>query len=165
MSDTMTSDRSPTHPTIERADSTTVERAIPLLTTQMSEHHVDLAELGDSFATAVHWLVDVAGRGAILLAYNGAHRHHAVGVAVLAYTWTIEHGGRVAWLDELFVAPEVRGCGVGTALLHRAIDVAREDGCQAIDLEVDRDHARVESLYLREGFFALPRRRFAKRLR
>jgi hypothetical protein len=33
-----------------------------------------------------------------------------------------------------------------------------------MDLEVDADHARVERLYLRQGFTALPRRRFTLRL-
>jgi ribosomal protein S18 acetylase RimI-like enzyme len=58
----------------------------------------------------------------------------------------------------------MRDRGIGTALLRRAIELAREDGCVAMDLEVDRDHARVESLYVREGFTTLPRKRFARRI-
>src|SRR5579872_5729184 len=47
-----------------------------------------------------------------------------VGLAYLAYTWTLEHGGQSAWLDELYVVPGERSRGVGTALLRAALDHA-----------------------------------------
>lgn len=77
----------------------------------------------------------------------------------------MEHGGRVAWLDELFVVADGRGRGVGRALLVDVIEVARRAGCRAIDLEVDVEHGRAEHLYEREGFERLARRRWARRLR
>jgi GNAT superfamily N-acetyltransferase len=90
-----------------------------------------------------------------------ARKNQAViGVAVLAHTWTIDRGGFCTWLDELYVLPEERDRGVGTALLHHAIEVARSLGCRAVDLEVEFDHARVEGLYLREGFTVFRRRHF-----
>jgi GNAT superfamily N-acetyltransferase len=109
---------------------------------------------------AVEGLVTERSRGAVLLALDP----EPVGVAALAYTWTLEHGGPVAWLEELFVIPERRNGGVGRMLLHRAMEVARDRGCRAVDLEVDFDHARAERLYEREGFTALPRRRWTRRL-
>jgi GNAT superfamily N-acetyltransferase len=87
-----------------------------------------------------------------------------IGIAVLAYTWTLEHGGRVAWLDELFVDAAHRGRGVGLAMLRRALEVAAAAGCRAVDLEVDADHERAEHLYEREGFRLLSRHRWAKSL-
>jgi GNAT superfamily N-acetyltransferase len=101
-------------------------------------------------------------RGRVLVARrvrDGA----AVGLAVLPFTWTVEHGGLCAWLDELYVIPELRARGIGTRLLLAAIDVVRDAGCRAMDLEVDAEHDRVERLYLRYGFRALPRRRFTLR--
>jgi GNAT superfamily N-acetyltransferase len=79
-------------------------------------------------------------------------------------TRRLEHGGLVAWLDELFVLPEHRGRGIGRALLRRALEVANEKGCRALDLEVDFEHAQAERLYRREGFVSLPRGRWARRL-
>jgi GNAT superfamily N-acetyltransferase len=148
---------------ITRADPKSVEDALPLLLIQMKEHNIEID--APTLMTAIKGLVDVPSRGAVLLARTARSKEqHAsvVGVAVLAYTWTIEHGGKCTWLDELYVIPEMRGSGIGTMLLHRAIDLARSEGCRAMDLEVDIDHARVESLYLREGFHTLPRRRFAR---
>lgn len=145
--------------TLKRATAQDVDAAEPLLAVQFEEHAIDLGDA--SLSVAVRGLVEVPGRGAVLLAMEGPR---AVGVAVLAYTWTLEHGGKCAWLDELYVTPEHRGAGLGTRLLRQATEIARADGCRALDLEVDHEHARAESLYLREGFSPLPRRRFAKRL-
>ncbi|MBS2012943.1 MAG: GNAT family N-acetyltransferase [Deltaproteobacteria bacterium] len=135
------------------------DAVFPLLATQLHEH--DVAIGAAALRSALVGLVTHPERGAVLLAREGSR---AVGIAVLAYTWTVEHGGKVAWLDELYVVPERRSSGLGTRLLREAMDHARRHGCMAIDLEVDADHARVEALYLRHGFAALPRRRFACRL-
>src|SRR5215472_1088667 len=103
----------------------------------------------------------MADRGALLLALEGDER---VGLAALSYTWTLEHGGLVAWLDELYVLPRCRGRGLGTALLHAAQNVAKMAGCAALELEVEATHRRAENLYQRAGFEPLPRARWALRL-
>ena len=144
---------------IEVANPKTVTDSLPLLRVQFEEHDIALDDA--ALERAVRGLVEVEGRGRMLLAREG---DKVIGVAVMAYTWTLEHGGRVTWLEELYVVPEKRGTGTGTKMLHRAMEVARADGCLAMDLEVDKDHARAEGLYVREGFGPLPRRRFAKKL-
>jgi GNAT superfamily N-acetyltransferase len=144
---------------IEVANPETVTDSLPLLRVQFDEHQIAIDQ--HALDRAVRGLVEVEGRGRMLLAREGTT---AIGVAVMAYTWTLEHGGRVAWLEELYVVPERRVAGIGTKLLHRAMEVARADGCLAMDLEVDADHVRAEGLYVREGFRPLPRRRFAKKL-
>jgi GNAT superfamily N-acetyltransferase len=97
--------------------------------------------------------------GFILLAREGA----AVGVAWVSTTWSLEHGGLTAWLEELYVVPERRSSGIGRALLLDVIERTRKLGCAAIDLEVDVEHARAEHLYQREGFSRLPRARWVRR--
>jgi GNAT superfamily N-acetyltransferase len=146
---------------IERANVTTVAEALALLEVQMTEHGIDIDSA--TLSAALHGLVEVPGRGAVLLA-RSPERGTVIGVAVLAHTWTLEHGGPSTWLDELYVIPAMRAQGIGTSLLRQAVDVARSEGCRAIDLEVDTDHARVASLYLREGFRPFPRRHFSRTL-
>jgi GNAT superfamily N-acetyltransferase len=135
-----------------------LDAVVRLLAAQFREHDIvlDVSELQEG----VRGLIVDPGRGAVIL----AGEPEPIGVAVLAYTWTLEHGGLVAWLDELFVVPEYRGQGIGRALLVRAMGVATDKGCRAVDLEVDVDHSRAERLYQREGFTALHRKRWAKRL-
>jgi GNAT superfamily N-acetyltransferase len=148
---------------IERADRASVDLAMPLLEVQMKEHDIDTEAMGrGAFRRAVHGLVDTEGRGAVLLARTTTG--DVVGVAVLAHTWTIEQGGLCTWLDELYVVPERRAGGIGTALLRRAIEVARADGCLAIDLEVDQNHTRALGLYEREGFRPFARTHLSRRL-
>jgi hypothetical protein len=47
-------------------------------------------------------------------------------------------------------------------LLLAACKTAVACGCAAVDLEVEQSHARVESLYLREGFRRHTRRRWVR---
>jgi GNAT superfamily N-acetyltransferase len=144
---------------IRSATATDLGPATSLLCAQFAEHRIALEH--EELREAVRLLIDEPSRGAVLLAEDPG----PVGLAVLAYTWTLEHGGLVAWLDELFVVPTHRGRGIGRALLGQAEREASRRGCRAMELEVDVDHARAESLYRREGFAVLPRRRFSKPLR
>jgi uncharacterized protein YaiI (UPF0178 family)/GNAT superfamily N-acetyltransferase len=104
-------------------------------------------------------------RGFFLLARAGQPgAGEAVGVAYVARTWTLEHGGPTAWLEELYVEAAHRNRGIGGALLDGVLAAARERGCAAVDLEVERDHARAENLYRRAGFSPLARSRWVRRL-
>ena len=60
-----------------------------------------------------------------------------------------EHGGPRIWA--LFVAPGAEGCGIGRALLQRAVDWLREHGAAEIVLSTDPG-TRAETLYRRFGF-------------
>jgi GNAT superfamily N-acetyltransferase len=145
---------------IARAVARDVPAIVPLLSAQLEEHRMPVSR--EILDAAVRGIVTRPERGAILVARE---EDRVVGIAVLPYTWTVEHGGLCAWLDELYVLPELRGRGVGTRLLRDALDLVRAEGCVAMDLEVDADHARVEGLYARHGFRALARRRYSRRLR
>ncbi len=137
------------------------ERAavIELLAAQLAEH--DIALPTASLASAVDGVLEVPARGILLLAHLG---EAPVGAAYLAYTWTLEHGGRVAWLEELYVRPEHRSQGIGGDLLTAVLAHARAAGCAAIDLEVESSHARAAGLYIRRGFRQLGRTRFSLQL-
>jgi len=114
---------------------------------------------GPTLARAVKELL--RGRGVVLVA---SERGRDVGVAVLSFTWTVERGGKTAWLDELYVAPDARGRGIGRSLLKRALREARSAACAAVELEVVRGHQRAARLYLRERFTPLPRNRYSRTL-
>jgi GNAT superfamily N-acetyltransferase len=144
---------------IERVDAGTLEEAVGLLASQFEEHQIALPR--SRLESALAGLIDPEGYGAVLVAREAGR---PVGLAALSYLWTLEHGGRAAWLDELYVVPERRSAGVGAALLERAAEVARAAGCFTIDLEVDREHQRAERLYERTGFVRLPRSRWVWRL-
>jgi GNAT superfamily N-acetyltransferase len=143
---------------VEVASEETLDAVLALLGAQFAEHAIDLP--GSTLRDATRILLGDERRGAILVARDP----EPIGVAVLAFTWTLEHGGPVGWLDELFVVPEHRGRGVGGLLLEQALGVARQAGCRAVELEVEAGHARAEHLYGRAGFASLSRRRWSKPL-
>ena len=149
-----------TRVTVRRALGGDADRIVPLLLAQ-------LRGLGEStprreIASAVAGMLAHPSRGFMLLATLGGS---AIGVAYVSFIWTLEYGGRSAWLEELYVRPEHRGRGIGRRLLLAAIARARRQGCRAIDLEVDRRHPRASHLYDREGFVRLPRTRWVFRRR
>jgi GNAT superfamily N-acetyltransferase len=148
------------HFTIEPATAKDRENIIRLLAAQLAEHDIELH--ADHLANAVDGFFDDPRRGRILVARQEAE---VVGIAVLAYTWTLEHGGKSCWLDELYVQPEFRVRGLGTLLLRTAIELTTADGCIAMDLEVESSHARAANLYLREGFHPRTRSRYLRPLR
>ncbi len=143
---------------IETATVQALDDTVRLLGLQFQEHGIDLPL--EALREAVLGLLVDPSRGAVLVAYDP----DPIGVAVLAYTWTLEHGGRVAWLDELFVAANHRDRGIGRAMLRRALQIAAAAGCRAVDLEVDAEHERAEHLYEREGFQRVSRHRWARAL-
>lgn len=87
-----------------------------------------------------------------------------VGYVILAAFWSNEQGGRVAYLDELFVRPDRRGQGIGSALVRRAVERARSEGLPRLLLEVNDANPRARALYLHLGFVPLARRTLALNL-
>jgi ribosomal protein S18 acetylase RimI-like enzyme len=55
-------------------------------------------------------------------------------------------------MDGLFVAPEARGKGVGTALLDAIVDEARRRGFDQVRLDVVDTNPRAKALYRHVGF-------------
>jgi GNAT superfamily N-acetyltransferase len=146
-------------PIILKGSSEHFDDALRLLSTQLREHHVAIADA--ELGAAIRGVMDDPQRGLILVVYTD---RRCAGAAYVSFVWALEHGGRTAWLEELYVDPEFRMAGIGTALLRAVLAECRASGCAALDLEIDADHERVRTLYERHGFEALPRRRLVKRL-
>src|SRR5258708_36545714 len=100
---------------ITPASAPDVDAVCLLLLGQFSEHRIAMSP--EALRVAVAGLVGVPDRGAVLVAREGSAD---VGVAVLATTWPLGHGGRVAWLADLSVAPERRDFGFADAPAQRA---------------------------------------------
>lgn len=87
----------------------------------------------------------------------------AVGYFVLTLGWSLEYGGRDAFVDELFVSPSHRGRGLGRRALDVIAEACRELGVSALHLEVEKDNPAAE-LYRRWGFEDHARRMMTRRL-
>jgi ribosomal protein S18 acetylase RimI-like enzyme len=76
----------------------------------------------------------------------------ACGYLTLCYGYSLELGGRDAYVDELYIRAPFRGRGLGTRALEAACDAARADGVVALYLEVRQDNLEAQRYYERLGF-------------
>src|SRR4051812_371169 len=132
--------------TISKANRFQRADVIRLLAAQLAEHSIELAE--KELARTIDGIFDDPSRGVLHVAWL---EEKVIGVSYLSFIWALEHGGRSAWLEELYVLPEYREKGTGKKLIEANIAYATAEGCAAVDLEVESDHKRVEKLYSRNG--------------
>jgi len=109
-----------------------------------------LRELLTSPAVGRVWLVEADGS--------------AVGYIVLTFGFSLEYGGRDAFVDELFVLSSWRGRGLGKAALSFALSEASRLGVRAVHLEVERANPSAQQLYRSSGFESNDRDLMTKRL-
>ena len=89
---------------------------------------------------------------------------HVVGYLAVALGFSLEHRGRDAFVDELYLAESHRGQGLGRRALEIAETWCREHGVKALHLEVERHRERAFDLYRQFGFAALDRQLMTKDL-
>jgi GNAT superfamily N-acetyltransferase len=76
----------------------------------------------------------------------------AVAVALMTLRPNVWYDGPVALLDELYVAPEQRGRGLGSALLAAAEAVTRQRGGELLEINVDGGDTGARRFYERHGY-------------
>jgi ribosomal protein S18 acetylase RimI-like enzyme len=89
----------------------------------------------------------LAGDTAVLL--GGAD---SCGLAVLRFRPSIWTASLECYLAELYVAPERRGQGLGRALMEAAMELARREGADYMDLGTSEDDIAARRLYESLGF-------------
>jgi len=115
-------------------------------------------------ATARHALGELLAKAELGRAYRIVRDGESVGYAALCFGWSLEWGGRDAFVDELFVEAGARGQGVGRAALRALVAEARRLGVSALHLEVESDNEAGRGLYRSEGFVGNERRILTRRL-
>jgi ribosomal protein S18 acetylase RimI-like enzyme len=131
--------------TVRIADVTKAEAAAALL-------HDFNTEFGDftpgveALTRRLSTLID-AGEAVVLLGGEGAH-----GIAVLRFRPALWTETLDAYLEELYVAPDRRGEGLGRALLEAALELSRSRGAGFIHLGTSVDDKAACALYEKLGF-------------
>lgn len=87
------------------------------------------------------------------------HGNKTAGYALVCYYASQEFGGKVVWIDELFIKPEFRGKGLGKDFLKFAESL---DGV-LMRLEAEPDNLRAIELYKSIGYKELEYLQLIKR--
>lgn len=78
----------------------------------------------------------------------------AAGYSMLAVSYSTEYGGICIWVEDLYIKPEYRGKGMGTAFF----DFLKRERKEAVRFRLEAEsgnHGAIE-LYKRNGFSLLP---------
>jgi GNAT superfamily N-acetyltransferase len=144
-----------------------MKRAVPAdaaqLVEMMSEFYAEggyplnLRRAAEAFAAL---LVDDRWGGVWFIQSDGRE----VGYLVLTFYYSMEYGGLIAMVDDLFVRPAYRGKGLGTAALTEARALCVERGLRAMNVETGPDNGPALALYRKCGFKDVDRRLLVLRL-
>jgi GNAT superfamily N-acetyltransferase len=75
----------------------------------------------------------------------------AIGFATVFWTWSTTRAGRIAIMNDLFVAPAGRGARLGEALIAACADRCRARGVTSLTWQTAPDNTRAQALYDRIG--------------
>lgn len=73
-----------------------------------------------------------------------------IGTLTLVFYWV--PSGIKTWIEDVIVSDNARGKGVATALMWHALNLARENGAEKVDLSSRPWRNAANNLYLKMGF-------------
>ena len=124
------------------ADAPDIGRLLHDFNTEFSDPTPGAAALAERAAKFIE-----DGTLTFLLAGEGPY-----GIAQMRYVLSIWSGELDAYLEELYVVPELRGKGIGRALLETAMETARAAGATHMDLNTGETDTAARALYESAGF-------------
>lgn len=87
-----------------------------------------------------------------------------IGYIVFAFGFSFEHGGRDAFIDELFLKSEFREKGIGKLAMNFIQEEAQRLGIVAVHLEVEQHNESGTKLYRGSGYKANGRILLSKKI-
>ena len=139
----------PTEPTVRPAAPEDAAALAPLVAGLMAEEgQTNAPPAPDQLAA---WLTGAAPMVEVLLAEAD---DRALGYLAFYRAFSLFRPGPVMLVENVYVAPPVRGSGVGKRLLAAAARVALERGWGRLELNVAEDNPGADAAYATLGFTA-----------
>ena len=123
-------------------------------------HREDGHPLAESGPAAIRALLAGSPLGEVFLVEEAGE---ALGYFVLCYTMSVEFGGIVVILDDLYLRPGFRGRGVGRRVIEWVERRAAGKGAVQVFLEVESANERAFRFYRRHGWEKRDRHMMSKR--
>jgi ribosomal protein S18 acetylase RimI-like enzyme len=128
-------------------ESGAVGRVLPFMSRLYEQDHLDY-DAARAVRVCEWFLANPAWGGVWMIQSDGRD----AGYVAATVASSIEFRGRLAFLDELYVAPEFRSRGLGPAAVEFVTEWARAQGFAALRLEVAHENAHAQHVYRRAGF-------------
>jgi ribosomal protein S18 acetylase RimI-like enzyme len=80
------------------------------------------------------------------------HHDTTIGYVLIAFSFSLEFNGPIAFIDELFIEPAARQKGTGSHVLAQVESFCTGLGIQALRLETESSNERATALYIRSGY-------------
>lgn len=146
-------------PTFRAAEASDADALLAMMRA-LNEHEGTPFDEPTARAALAQLLADDSCGVAHLILFGG----EVAGYVVVTFSFSLEFGGRDAFVDELFVSEAFRGRGAGWGALRLAEEVCRARGVRALHLEVERANEAAQGLYRKAGFTDHDRHLMTKRL-
>jgi len=130
------------HTEIRLASIEDLAIVLPFVRTFHQVENIPIAE--KDLKTSLSTLLNNDTLGGIWLIYCEGQ---AVGYIMLSFGYSLEFGGKDAFIDEFYIQPEFRGLGLGKETLKLIKMVAKELGICTLLLEVDKTKDKAQKLY------------------
>ncbi|WP_396144254.1 GNAT family N-acetyltransferase [Flavobacterium sp.] len=75
-----------------------------------------------------------------------------VGYVILTFVFSFEYGGKIAFLDELYIKEIARGKGIGNTTIQFIKEQAKQLNVKLLYLEVENHNENAQKLYLANDF-------------
>lgn len=128
-------------------DDRTIERLLELM--QVYYHYDQLEFEEDKACQAVLQLLAEDQLGMIWLI---SFESKLVGYLAVTFGFSLEFGGKDAFIDEFFILEEYRNQGIGSSVLKLAEQSLKQQKVLALHLEVNAEHDAAKHFYEARGF-------------
>ena len=129
---------------------------------QQFYHHFKYPYQEEQKSNVLSHLMQDESLGRIMLIEHG---ESAIGYILLAFSFSLEFNGPIAFIDELFIEPSGRQKGVGSQVLSQVENLCASLGMKAVRLESEAHNERATALYARSGYHDHKRHLMTKLLR
>jgi GNAT superfamily N-acetyltransferase len=129
--------------TIAKATQLDLSELLPLMRAYCEFYEVEPRD--DRLVALSRALIDDPGEGVQLIARG--EDNIAVGFATVYWTWQTLDAARVGVMNDLYVSADVRGGGVGRALIEACRGACRKRGVNKLVWETAPDNRTAQRLY------------------
>jgi GNAT superfamily N-acetyltransferase len=132
---------------IHLATADDAPRLLPLIAAFHAEHGLDLDDTHRENA-----LMPLLAGSPLGAAWLFGLAKAPTGYVIITFGWSIEIGGMEAFVDELYIRPNVRKRGIASEVLMAISSSLADVGVKALHVEADRSDDAAQRLYAQAHF-------------